>query len=386
MGDLNMKNGSTLSEREAGGKNNKNKKSVSSRIVKFIIWLPFFLLLLLIVMGIGYTRWNAAHPEKSCARCHEISPAHQSWAGSAHRDVTCLKCHGTALENGWHSLSEKAKMVLSHAKSAPRFDEIQMNEDQALLTMLRCKNCHENEYANWIAGGHSASYSDIFLDEKHNTTEQLNFDCLRCHGMYYEGTTNDLVEPISIKGPWKMKDKSRKNLATIPCMACHQIHSVGAPAVRPDYSNPDFVFYGRSMENNSIAFYSRHEKSHFDLPNLPQPVILNGTDTVKTPSDPVYKLCVQCHAPSVWRQAGSSDDHTPTGVHEGLSCRACHEPHSNYQRNSCDKCHPAISNCKLDVKTMNTTYFSPNSEHDIHFVSCDDCHKDGLRTPTFQSR
>ncbi|HKJ78879.1 MAG TPA: cytochrome c3 family protein, partial [Prolixibacteraceae bacterium] len=108
---------------------------------------------------------------------------------------------------------------------------------------------------------------------------------------------------------------------------------------------------------------------------LPTPVMLVGADTIQTPNDPVYKMCVQCHAPSVWHQVGSHDDQTPVGVHSGISCRACHEPHSNFQRNSCDKCHPAKSrNCKLDVRTMNTTYFSPSSEHDIHFVSCKDCH------------
>ena len=167
---------------------------------------------------------------------------------------------------------------------------------------------------------------------------------------------------------------------TMPCMTCHQIHSKGEPAKRPDYSNPNNIFYSRNMENNSIGFYIRNEKIHFDLANLPTPVILNGADTVQTPADPVYRLCVQCHAPSVWHQAGSHDDQTPTGVHEGISCRACHEPHSNYQQNSCDKCHAGESkNCKLDVRTMNTTFFSPTSEHDIHFVSCTDCHEDQVR-------
>jgi hypothetical protein len=253
-----------------------------------------------------------------------------------------------------------------------------MTEDQVLETMLRCKSCHQNEYSNWMASGHSASYSDIFLDEKHNSTEQINFDCLRCHGMFYAGTTNDLVEPISTEGPWKMKDESRTNLATIPCLTCHQIHSLGTPAVRPDYANPNYIFYGRAMLNNSIGLYFRHEKVHFNLENLPTPVILNGIDTVQTPIDPVYRLCVQCHAPSVRHQAGSSDDRTPTGVHEGLSCRACHEPHSNYQRNSCDKCHTEKSkNCKLNVRSMNTTYISPESPNDIHRVACKDCHVDG---------
>ena len=358
----------------------KTNDSMKTKIFRNIIRIMVILLAVMVISGLGYTWWNTANPEKTCASCHEINPSHETWASSAHRDISCFKCHGTALENGWHSFSEKTKMVFSHVKSTPHHEDVRMSEDQVLETMQRCKSCHQNEYSNWLAGGHSASYSDIFLDEKHNTTEQINFDCLRCHGMFYEGTVLDLVEPISMEGPWKMKDESRSNLATIPCLTCHQIHSKGAPAVRPDYSNPNFVFYGRLMQNNSIGLYFRHEKIHFDLANLPTPVILNGADTVRTPADPVYRLCVQCHAPSVRHQAGSSDDHTPTGVHEGLSCRACHEPHSNYQRNSCDKCHPAISNCKIDVKTMNTTYFSPNSENDIHFVDCKDCHTDGRKS------
>jgi nitrate/TMAO reductase-like tetraheme cytochrome c subunit len=350
---------------------------MKSKFVKIAIWLPVLFFILIILFGGSYTYWNAASPEKTCASCHEISPSHETWASSAHSQISCFMCHGTALGNGWHSLSEKANMVFTHVKSAPNRDDVRMTEDQLLETMQRCKNCHQTEYSNWLASGHSASYSNIFLDSLHNMTEQLNFDCLRCHGMFNARTTYDLVEPISTQGPWKLKDENLAEKATIPCLACHKIHSRGMPSVRPDYANPNFIFYGRIVQNNSIAFYNRNEQTHFNLANLPTPVILNDTDTVQTPNDPVYRLCVQCHAPSVRHQAGSSDDHTPTGVHEGLSCRACHESHSNYQRNSCDKCHPGKSkNCKLDVKEMNTTFLSPSSENDIHFVECKDCHKD----------
>lgn len=348
---------------------------MKTKIYRNIFRVLFVFFVLLIVFGGSYTLWNTSNPENTCVNCHEINTAHQSWAQSAHRNISCFKCHGTALENGWHSLSEKSTMIFSHVKYKPRADEIHLSEEQVLETMNRCTQCHQTEYANWLAGGHSATYSAILLNETHNKTEQLNFDCLRCHGMFNEGTIIDLVEPISQKGPWSLKDSNMADKPTIPCLTCHQIHSDGKPASPPDYAVPNNIFYGRNMQNNSIGFYSRHEKIHFDLPNLPSPVILNGIDTVQTPADQVYRLCVQCHAPSVWHQAGSADDRTPTGVHEGISCRACHEPHSNFQRNSCDKCHPGIStNCKLDVKTMNTTYFSPTSENDIHFVACKDCH------------
>lgn len=333
------------------------------------------LFVLLIVLGGSYTWWNTANPEQTCISCHEISTAHQTWQQSAHRDISCFKCHGTALENGWHSLAEKSKMVFTHVESKPYADEIHLTENQVIETMQRCTECHRDEYANWIAGGHSATYSDLLLHEGHNSTEQLNFDCLRCHGMYYEGTILDLVEPISRKGPWEMKDKSRSETPMIPCLTCHKIHSQGQPTSPPDYSQPNNIFYSRNLQNLSLGFYSRHEKKHYSLENLPVPVMLVGKDTIQTPSDPVYRMCVQCHAPSVWHQVGSSDDQTPVGVHSGISCRACHEPHSNFQRNSCNKCHPGKSkNCGLDVKTMNTTYLSPSSKHDIHFVSCTDCH------------
>jgi hypothetical protein len=342
-----------------------------------IIQILFSLFVAVIILGGSYTAWNAANPEKTCASCHEISPSHQTWASSAHRDISCFKCHGTALENGWHSLSEKTQMVFKHIESRPRPYEIYLTENQLLETMERCINCHQDEYTNWLAGGHSMTYSAMLLDETHNSTEQLNFDCLRCHGMFYAGTVEDLVEPISRTGPWKMKIEKMADKPVIPCLTCHEIHTHGETATRPDYSSPNNIFYSRTLENNSIGFYIRNEKMHMNLANLPTPVILAGTDTVQTTSDPAYRLCVQCHAPDVWHQSGTSDDQTPTGVHEGISCRACHEPHSNFQRNSCDKCHTKISqNCKLDVRTMNTTYFSPASENDIHFVSCQDCHPD----------
>lgn len=347
---------------------------MKNKTIRNVARIFVLLFIALFVFAGSYTWWNAANPEKTCASCHEITPSVGTWQTSAHQEISCFKCHGTALENGWHSLSEKAKMVFSHVGSKHYPDDIRMTEAQMLETMERCKNCHQNEYANWKASGHAATYEHVFLHETHNTTEQINYDCLRCHGMFYEGTVDDLVEPISIEGPWNLKDASKAKQATIPCMACHKMHSLGSPSKNPDFANPDNIFYSRSIQNNSVGFYSRHEKMHFDLKNLPIPVMLNGADTVKAPTDPVYRLCVQCHAPSAWHQASQGDDRTPRGVHEGLSCNACHEPHSNYQRNSCDNCHPAISNCGIDVQTMNTTFLSPSSPHDIHSVSCADCH------------
>ncbi|HRX11481.1 MAG TPA: NapC/NirT family cytochrome c, partial [Draconibacterium sp.] len=105
---------------------------MSTKIFRNVIRLMVVFLLILVISGGGYSWWNSANPDKTCASCHEISPSHQTWASSAHRDISCFKCHGTALGNGWHSLTEKVNMVFTHSKSAPHHDEIRMTEDQVL--------------------------------------------------------------------------------------------------------------------------------------------------------------------------------------------------------------------------------------------------------------
>ena len=53
-------------------------------------------------------------------------------------------------------------------------------------------------------------------------------------------------------------------------------------------------------------------------------------------------LCYQCHAPRASMQVFSGDDRTPVGVHEGLSCLACHASTAQTTRASCASCHPAV--------------------------------------------
>ena len=77
-------------------------------------------------------------------------------------------------------------------------------------------------------------------------------------------------------------------------------------------------------------------------------------------------------------QVGSGDDRTPIGVHEGLSCFACHEKHGQTTRASCTTCHPQLSNCGINVETMDTTFKSVKSPHNVHTVKCIDCHPKGV--------
>ncbi len=341
---------------------------------KVFITLSIIIVAGIIVLSSFFAYWNSAPADQTCASCHEITGSVHSFGNSAHRGLTCKECHGTALSNGIHSLKEKSMMVVNHLRDV-NTENIRMNEPQILEVMNNCKRCHTSEYAKWESGGHSASYEKIFLDSVQNSKEQLNYDCLRCHGMYYGRTITDLVEPISLKGPWHFIEKDRENTPAIPCMTCHKIHADGLPISEILTEN----YYWDSLKTlpantPGLSFYDRAEKTNYTVNLLPKLKLYDDSTMIVVSDDPVMRNCVQCHAPNSWHEAGTSDDRTPRGVHEGLSCNACHEPHSNAAQNSCIKCHPAISNCNLDVTQMNTTFKFENSPNNIHFVSCTDCH------------
>ena len=351
------------------------RMKIKSGLYLFIIVTAAALLLILTAFGSFYVYWNNTSPDKTCGSCHEIGRSVGMFAQSAHRDLACSECHGTAISNGLHSLKEKGAMVVNHVRNE-NIEDIRMSEAQILEVMVKCKRCHSDEYAAWMSGGHSALYHDIFLDKKHNETEQINADCLRCHGMFSDVPVSDLVGPLDQKGPWSFKISGAADKPVIPCMACHQSHRTGLPAVSPDYSNPGRISYSRQDTSVVVSYYYRPDRISIPAENLPVLTLNEGERKVMVSEDVTMRLCVQCHAPNARHDAGTSDDRTPRGVHEGLSCTACHASHSNDAASSCGNCHPAISNCNLDVKKMNTSYYDPESKNDIHSVKCTDCHKE----------
>ena len=347
--------------------------------MKKIFIISSSLLLLVVALLVSYSGWNAALPAKTCANCHEISHSVNLWAESSHRNIACKNCHGTALSEGMHSLTEKGAMLFHHTgKIKP--DDVRISEAQRLKMMQRCIYCHQTEYAKWNSGGHAMNYAEVFLNSVHNKAETIYDDCLRCHGMFYDkGTVINIVEPLDTAGPWRLKNLSLANHPAIPCFACHQVHQTGYPGIRQNLKTPASLHYSR-MKQTLTSFYYRRDNMYFPVLLLTPPEINYQSVPVKISQDPNQRLCIQCHSPNAFNMAGTDDDRTPRGVHEGISCLACHDSHSNSAIASCKNCHPAISNCRLDVEKMNTTYRDQSSKNNIHFVACTDCHSKGRPT------
>jgi hypothetical protein len=295
-------------------------------------------LTLLVVAAIGYAGWNSADPKHTCAQCHEVAPAHEKWLSSAHAKIQCTECHGTALSNGFHSLKEKAGMVVTHVFDNKRNDDIRLTEEQILDIADRCATCHQSEYAGWLAGGHAVNYKEIFMDSVHNVSEKPYWDCLRCHGMFYDGNIHDLMSLDGEPHEWKINDRHQETRPAVPCLACHRMHTENPVSERP------IAAVGQSSINNpKTALYVRADKIHLRSDKLTKVSMMSEGKAVDSASDPNTLLCQQCHAPDYLHRAGSEDDRTPVGVHEGISCIACHKPHSGSTRESCAKCHPSLT-------------------------------------------
>jgi hypothetical protein len=346
---------------------------MSSKRFRTLLLIALLAVVLILPGGSLYYEYSQG---KACARCHEIWQPYTDWHASAHRNVPCSACHGDVftLDAGFHL--NNIRRLVSHLRgNLP--EHVRLRTKDALQVSGRCRNCHEGEYAGWAASSHSATYAEIFLDKKHNRQQHLMDDCLRCHGMHFEGGIRDLVTPINTTGPWRLSKPELAGRPVILCLTCHQMHREGPTLSRAAVKAVN-ASAREEINRPSLALFDRRELDHVPVESLSLPQMRQAARAVKISPDTRQALCYQCHAPLASLEVGSGDDRTPVGVHEGLSCLACHEKHGQTTRASCSTCHPQLSNCGLDVEKMDTTFRSTTSPHNIHFVKCTDCHTKGV--------
>jgi hypothetical protein len=326
----------------------------------------------------GASYYDTTEHGRGCASCHEMAEYVKAVHASGHRNQNCLDCHDA-------STATKLRHIRVHL-TGNWSEEIRLRDVDVVRMTAKCQNCHQHEYASWQAGPHSATYSEIFTNPAHNGKRALMNDCFRCHGMHYNGSVSDLVQPQGTKGPWHLVRAGFADQPTIPCQSCHWVHRATAAQTKPHGR----ISVAPAPGQDSLAFFDRRESMHFATLSLALPQLHDGPRLVKLSPDPRQGLCYQCHAPREpetgtravtmgWGpQVGSGDDRTPIGVHEGISCISCHNGHNENARASCKTCHPQMSHCGLDVEKMDTTFVSASSTHNVHWVKCVDCHEHGI--------
>jgi hypothetical protein len=344
--------------------------------MKKITLVTGLIVLALLLLVPGASLYYESGSGAGCTKCHEMNAPYDQWHGSSHREIACTDCHGGVFTADVSFHWNNATRVLSHLKGELP-EQIRIRSIDVMAMVERCRSCHHQEFAQWQSGPHSATYTRLFVDKTHNQNRLLMDDCLRCHGMHFEGGIRDVVAPLDRSGPWRILTPAMAELPTMPCLTCHGIHRQGALLRK---AGVEGRVAGPSQEFNrpSLAFYDRRTQKHVPVADLPLPAMLEGERVVEMSPDLRQALCYQCHAADASRQVGSGDDRTAIGVHEGISCLSCHLKHGQKTRASCAECHPKMSNCGLDVEKMDTTFRAAESKHNIHWVKCEDCHPKGV--------
>ena len=281
-----------------------------------------------IAAGIGaFCRFEYGDPAKTCTLCHEIRGSKERWAKSPHKGVNCKECHGGTLEAFADNVKRGVKHLMG-ADYAKLNSTFCLSERQIEDLCGRCAKCHQAEAEQWARSGHGKS-ADIFLqDESHNAAWKPADHCLRCHGMFLEG---------DMEGIAKRKDLSTRR--AIPCIACHRMHS-----------------------EDPLQLFSRSEWTSFPAANLHlQKIVTKDGRKVRRSPDAQNRLCANCHAANAEGIAGSSDDRTPLGAQEGMSCTDCHKGHGMKADASRGRCpHPQSASRRARIENRPKSFVPVN--------------------------
>jgi len=177
------------------------------------------------VGGLAY--FHFGNPRETCASCHEMGGVTSNWLISSHRSVSCRECHGGSLTLDIHQMQTHLDRIVRHFTRDPA-RPIRLQERHIAALHESCLKCHPRAFADWQASRHATTFARILLDPEHNRTAPPTDDCLRCHGMFYQGDMTELAAaPSAAFASWSLKDPARAGQPVIPCLACHHVHATG---------------------------------------------------------------------------------------------------------------------------------------------------------------
>ena len=332
----------------------------------------------LVVLGVagvfGASAYYSSERGQGCASCHEMSSYVSHVHDSPHRTMNCMECHeaglATKLRHTWVHLT----------RTWP--ESIRLREVD-VPTMSNCRKSGRVRMA-----GRSAQRQTMRRYLPHprgNFAAPLDEAALHCPRHLLGGSTSRPRVGESPIGPWRLVHAG-PNSPRCPARRATgfivKAHLRQGRAERISVAGAASGLFRLPSTTGAKDCTLLRPASALRLRRRPR--------ALNVSPDPRQGVCYQCHAPRVpdagsvaaansWgTQAGSGDDRTPMGVHEGLSCFSCHNGHNESARASCKTCHPQMSHCGLDVEKMDTTFASATSMHNIHWVKCTDCHQHGI--------
>jgi hypothetical protein len=287
-----------------------------------------------------------ARPE-TCAQCHRQGAYHESLAQTAHKDITCVRCHMEPTVSGLARFNvDYARWLITYgtAKTAPE-------PGPGSVRQSACVRCHRDVRTETIeAGGIRIRHSDILA---------TGASCRDCHND--SSHPGALVEP-SVPSMDLCLPCHDGETAAVDCQTCH----IRDPGSRPE---PGRGYTSLKTAGAPDACYACHDEAPCSschgirMPHPPDwaPVRPNEPGQVVGHARPGFvdrELCWRCHfaegRPFVPAEESCSCHGLYGRQHGGQAWVAEHGPEATGQRGGtfadcfgchsqtlCDLCHPA---------------------------------------------
>jgi nitrate reductase cytochrome c-type subunit len=280
------------------------------------------LVVLFFLVGVGFAGYKIndyfENDPNACKLCHVHDYAHERWAESKHRVVTCHECHHSTKRE---QVVQLYRFVFLGQKTVePRHGKI-------IVPSKLCMGCHWEENKKYPQ---AANVSGSRYHAKHVFIERI--ECTRCHGYVAH---KFLPEERFCTQCHTEKEVHGIGMEKLACINCHTDRTED---LKPDRKKCLFCHGPESIRKELIEA---------------------GTIDVKyfKPSEELIKKATKINAP----------DDAPMQ----FKCYECHKPHAKIRPDygTCTSCHPGqerIGKHEIHIKGMN--------------MKCIDCHKPHIWT------
>ncbi|MEJ2237896.1 MAG: cytochrome c3 family protein [Gemmatimonadales bacterium] len=292
------------------------------RPIRILIQLSVLFVILSAVGTVGFVEYSAQ--PGFCDNCHIMIPYYESWAGSSHNDVPCIKCHyapgikaeamgkiqaanqvvkyvtGTYGMKPWAEIEDAAclrsgcheqrKLEGEVVYKGIRFDHAHHLGELRRGKQLRCTSCH----SQIVQGNHlSVTESTCYLCHFKETPE--GEPIAGCTGCHVEPPRVELADGSVVDHPQYIED-------LVSCVSCHED-----------------VVMGSGLADQSRCFNCHNEPERLNQ--------FDNTELVHRTHIAVHNVeCTQCHIPmehGIFALRSTFD----------LDCRTCHQrTHEAQQR------------------------------------------------------
>ena len=278
----------------------------------------------------GASSYYTSQRGQGCASCHEMAQYVSAVHASPHRTATAWIATKRA--------SPPSCAISAYISPATPPEAIRLRDVDVFAMTTQLPECHQHEYASWHAGPHSATYSaDLHQSRAQHRTPPDG-------RLLFAATACTSTGPSAIS----CSRRTRRSVAHHPRRICrrahHALHGLPPDAPRRRGASPSrltrisvaarpFDRFARILRSSRTDAFRRsvcsrsRNSSDGAAPGKDQSRSAPGTLLPVPRTAPARS---RSHAATNhWGpQVGSGDDRTPMGVHEGISCLACHNGHN----------------------------------------------------------